>query len=107
MHIFHLYIKILIIISELFGHAFGQGSDQHAFTPGYDLLNLPVEIINLPVCRSDLNLRVQESGRSIHLFDNLAVRLVDLILSGCCRDIDYGIHHGIEFIKTKRPVVQG
>ena len=105
MYIRAAYTPLDKVVIELFSHAFGQRSDQRAFSGFYAQAYLLHKIINLVHCRTNLNFRVQQPGRSDHLFGENTFRLLKLIVTGSSADIYCLIGESFKLIKFQRAVV--
>ena len=59
------------IIRQLLCHALRQRRDDHPFASRNAILDPRHEVVDLPLRRSDLDLRIDDAGRANHLLDHL------------------------------------
>ncbi len=105
MQIAHLDAVIAEEFSELFRHALGQRSHQHALVFLDAGIGLGHQVIDLAQGRPHLDGRVDQTSRPHHLLHHLAGMLVFII--GRRRRHENRLPHlAFEFIETQRPVIQ-
>ena len=93
------------IIGQLFGHALGQGRDQHSFSFLDPQIYFSQQVVDLGGCRSHDNLRIDEARRTHHLLHHLP-RVLPLVIGRRGRYEDRLAHHFLELVETQRPVVE-
>ena len=71
MQIAHLDTRFLQVIGKVFRHLFGQSRDEHSFILLDPQLDLGQQVIDLPLKRPNLNLRIQQPGRPDDLLRHL------------------------------------
>ncbi len=71
------------VFGEVFGHALGQGGDQNTVTIGDAEVDFREQVIDLGRDWSDLDLRIDQPGRSDHQFDHFTGRLLQLVRARC------------------------
>ena len=71
VHIAHPDPGPLKIGGEVLRHLLGEGGDQHPFLAGRALVDLPDEVVDLPLHRADLNAGVQQAGGTDDLLHDL------------------------------------
>ena len=72
MHIADLNARIFQVGGEILRHFFGKRGDQHPLPAFGTLMDLSDEIVDLPLYRTDLNDRVQQTGWPDDLLHHLA-----------------------------------
>ena len=82
MHIADADALFVEILGQVFGHAFGQGGDQHAEPKGCDLADLVQKVVNLHLDWADFDLRVDQTGGADDLFGKDAAGLFQLPFRG-------------------------
>ncbi|MNY64128.1 hypothetical protein D3C86_2011940 [compost metagenome] len=82
MHIAHLDADFLEIIGQILGHFLRQGCNQHALVTLHPFTDFADQIINLPLSRTNLDNRVQKTGRTYNLL-NHSVAVLQFIWAGC------------------------
>ena len=71
VHIAHPDPGPLEIGGEVLRHLLGEGGDQHPFLAGCALVDLPDEVVDLPLHRADLDAGVQQAGGTDDLLHDL------------------------------------
>ena len=97
--------RILHIICEILRHTLSQRRHQHLIMLRNLLVNLRYQIINLPLNRTNHNLRIKQSGRSDNLFCPEQFMFF-FIMGGSRRDEHHLIDMLLKFLKAQRPVIQ-
>ena len=98
---------LLQVFREVFGHALGEGSDEHALALRSRLVYLSDQIVDLTLRWPDFDLRIEQSGRPDELLCGDAARSIELVFRRCCRDIHSLPCQLGELFKPQRPVVEG
>ena len=99
--------RFLVVLGEVFGHALGQGGDQHPLAFGQPGPDLPQEIVHLVGGGLDRDPGVHETGGAHDLLHDPAFGLLHFVGAGGGGDIDELPHPGLEFLKAQGAVVQG
>ena len=93
------------VVGQVFGHALGQGGDQHAITGSNGVLTLSDQVVDLVVGRPDQARRVEQPGRADHLLGENTARALQLPGVGRGGDVDRLRAHGVPFFEFERAVV--
>ncbi|MCY1451707.1 hypothetical protein D9M71_685870 [compost metagenome] len=93
------------VIGEVFGHALGQGGDQHTLFHGNTLADFREQVVDLGGGRTHFNLRIDQTGRPHHLLHN-PTGMLSLIVPGRGGNEDGLRTDAFPLIETHRPVVQ-
>ena len=101
----HPHAVVRQVVGQVFGHALGQRSHQHAFFQRHALGDLRQQIVDLGQGGADLDLRVHQTGRTHHLFDHPA-RMFGFVVAGGGRDKNGLRADALPLVKTHGPVVQ-
>ena len=105
VHVPRSHSQLRVIAGQVLGHAFGQGSDQHfflGFNPPPDFLE---QVVHLPLRRTHLDLRVQQTGRPDDLLHHQAAAFLQFVFRGRCRYIGHLVLARFELGKGERPVI--
>lgn len=70
------------VVGEVLGHLLGQGRHQYTLVAVGAFPDLVHQIVDLALGRFHHDLRVDQSGRSDHLLDELTVGLAELVGPG-------------------------
>ena len=70
MQVFDLDAAFQQIVGQVLGHLLGQSGDQRALVLGHTGLDLGEQIVDLPLDRAYVDLRVQQTGWADNLFDH-------------------------------------
>ena len=81
MQVFDLDAAFQQIVGQVLGHLLGQGGHQRALVPGHAGLDLGEQIIDLPLDRAHVDLRIEQAGRTDDLFDH-PVGQAQLVVAG-------------------------
>ena len=92
------------IISKILSHFLGQRSHQRAFVTCHTILDFSKQIIDLPVNRAHIDLRIDQSCRSNNLFDH-TVTQAKLIIARSGGKVDRLADALKEFRPFERSVV--
>ena len=106
VHISHPDARPFQVVGEALGHLLGQGGHQHPLVPPDAQVDLPDQIVDLPLHRPHLHPGVQQPGGPDHLLHDLP-RPGALILPGGGRDVNDLVEPGLEFVKLQRTIVKG
>ena len=107
MEVAHLHAIFGQVIGEVFGHALGQGGDQHPLLFVGPLADFAEQIIHLALGGTHLHDRIEHAGGANHLLHDLALALGHLpgARSGANKDRLLGLLP--ELIALERPVIGG
>jgi hypothetical protein len=78
-------------VGQILRHFDGQGGDQHPLLTLDAQVDLPNQVVDLPLHRAHLQLRIQKAGGADQLLHNLAGALL-LVLTRGGGNIDHLIH---------------
>ena len=106
VHIPHPDAGLLQILCQILRHFFRQGRDQHPLVSGGAGVDLPNEVVDLPLYGPHLHPGVQQPRGPDHLLHNL-VRLAPLVVRRGGGDIHRLAEPGLELIKFQGTVVEG
>ena len=70
MQVFDFNATLQKIIRQILSHLLGERGDEHTLVSVYTVFDLRKQIIDLPVNRTHVNLRVDKTGRTNDLFDD-------------------------------------
>ena len=82
MQVFDFNATLQKIIGKIFGHLLGQRSHQRTFITSHTILDFSKQIIDLPVNRTHIDLRINQSRRSDDLFDH-TITQTKFIIARC------------------------
>ena len=105
MQITHSDVVLHQEVGQILGHALGKRCDQHPLIHPDALVNLRQQIIHLGRRGPNLNLRVQQPGRSYHLLHHLA-SMLGLIIPRGGRNKDHLGRNSLPLLKPHGAVVQ-
>ena len=94
------------VVGEILGHALGEGGDEHALVLVRALTDLPDEVVDLPLRRAHLHLRVHQAGRANHLLHELALRRGDLVIARGGGHVHALALAVVKLLPGQRPVIQ-
>ena len=106
VHVPHLDPHIFKISGQILRHLFCQGGYQHALTLFHAGIDFGQQIINLSVNRTNIDFRIDQSGRSDDLFHN-TFALFLLERSRGRTDKNHLIEFAVKLIKGKWAVIKG
>ena len=92
-------------IGKVFGHALGQGSDQHPLLHSHPSVDFREQVIHLGRRWPHLDHRIQQSGRPNHLLHHLA-SVLRLIVTRRGRHEDHLGGNSLPLLKPHGPVIQ-
>ena len=104
VHVAHLDTRLLQVYRQVLRHLLGQGRHQNTLVSGGAGVDLPDQIVDLPLNGTHLHLRVQQSGGTDDLLHRLAGTGA-LIIAGSGGDVNHLIDLLIEFRKVQGAVV--
>ncbi len=93
------------VVGQVFGHALGQGGDQHAITGGDGVLTFSDQVVDLVVGRADQARRVEQPGRADDLLGEHTARALKLPGVGRGGNVDRLRAHGVPLFEFERAVV--
>ncbi len=93
------------IFGQVFGHALGQGGDQHPQAKRCHLADFIQQVIDLAFHRADLDCRVDQAGGADHLFGEHPAGLFQLPFGGGGGNEDRLRPHRVPFLELQRAVV--
>ena len=99
MEIPHPYPQLFHIVRQILRHPFSQRGDQDLVLFLNFFLNLSHQVINLAFHRAHFHLRIQQPGRTDHLFRPQKL-MVCLVLSRCGRHEHDLVDPLLKLIKT-------
>ncbi len=94
------------VLGQVLGHLLGEGGDQHPPAGGHGGVDAHPEVVDLPRGRPDVDLRVDEAGRTDDLFHDVGA-VLELPRAGGGREHDGLARPGHELVETQRAVVEG
>ena len=106
VHISHTNAHALQIGGQILRHTLGQRCDQHALLPLNPLVDLADQVVNLPLNRAHKYLRIDQTGRTNDLLDDLR-RAAGFKFRRCGADVDCLMNALLKFLKIQRAVVIG
>ena len=106
VHVPHPNARAFQIVSEALRHLLREGGDQHPLVPLGAQVDLPDEVVDLPLHRAHLHPGIQQSGGPDDLLHDLA-RAAALVLPGGGGNVYHLVEPGLELVKFQRPVVKG
>ena len=106
VHVAALHADFGVVFGQILGHALGQRGDQHALARAHARANLVQQIVDLSLHRTNLDRRIDQSGRPDDLLDHHARRLRQLIRPRRRRNIDQLIDAMFKFLKRQRTIVE-
>ena len=106
MHVTAFDPHLGVILGQIFGHALGQGGDQHALATRHPLADFMQQIVNLSFHRPHFDRRIDQAGGPNDLLDHHPRRLGHLVGSRSRRDVDHLVHAVLEFLKCQRAVIE-
>ena len=105
MHVINLNARIKQMVGQVLGHALGQRGHQHALLAGNALANLVLKIVNLPTNRTNVDLGIEQTGRTNNLL-NVVLANPQLVIARRGRNIDKLGYPCLKLIETKRAVIE-
>ncbi len=105
MHVAHPHALFVQILGQVFGHALGEHGDEGAVARGGGLADLAQHVVHLRFGGAHLHRRIDEAGRTDHLFGEDAAGLLHLPGAGRCRHGDGVGAHCVPFLEAQWPVV--
>ena len=105
MHVIDLNAGIKQMVGQVLGHALGERGHQHALLARHALANLVLKIVNLPTNRTNVDLGVEQTGRTNNLL-NVVLANPQLIVARRGRNVDELGNPRLKLIKTKRAVIE-
>ncbi len=106
MHICRGDVESGQIVVKLLRHPFGESGDENALVFFNPFLNFIHQVVYLVERCAHFYFRVKQSGGAYDLFDHHAFRLCQFIVGGSGADVDGLGYHRLEFVETKRAVVE-
>ena len=106
VHIADLDARVGQVGGEILRHLLGEGGDQHPLPTLGAGVDLPDEIVDLPLHRPHLDFGIQQAGGADHLLHDLA-RPLPLVVAGGGGDVDHLVEPLLELLKFQRPVIKG
>ena len=104
MQVFDLDAAFQQVVGQILGHLLGQCRHQRALVFVDAVLDLGEQVVDLPLGRAHVDLRVDQTGRSDDLLDH-AVRQTELIVAGRRRQV-YGLPDAVQELRPfERAVV--
>src|SRR5574344_1718924 len=94
------------VARQVLGAPLGERGDEDAVLSGRDLPDLRLEVVDLVRERADLHLRIEEPGRTDHLFRHRLRHRV-LVVPWRCRTVNDLIHLRVKLVERERTVVLG
>ena len=101
----HLEVGFFQVISHIFGHALGEGSDERALPTGNTLAQFRNQVINLTSRRPHTDLRIHQAGWADNLLHHL-IGLFHLVRRGGGACVEGNAHHFFKFSEFERAVIQ-
>src|SRR5256884_293697 len=105
VHVAHANALLMQVFGEVFSHPFGQHRDQRAVTRLRGGADFADEIVHLRTRRTNVDRRIDESGRANDLLDEHAAAFVQLPAARRRRHRDALRAHHIPFLEPQRTVV--
>ena len=99
MQVFYTHLIFFQIFGQILRHLLGQGCDQNLVLFLCFFMNFREQVINLSLCGTYFNFRVQEAGRS----DNLLCTekfVLFFVFAGSGGDKEHLVDFGFEFRKV-------
>ncbi|MNQ74103.1 hypothetical protein D3C85_888550 [compost metagenome] len=93
------------VVGQVFGHALGQGGDQHSLLDRHALGDFRQQVIDLGQRRANLDLRVDQTGRAYQLLDH-ATGVFRLVIARRGRNENRLRADVLEFVEAHRPVIE-
>ena len=106
VHIAHLDAGGFEVIGQILRHLLGERGNEHPFSLRRAGVYLADEIVDLPIYRTDNDLRIEQTGRADDLLDHLTGAR-QLILGRRCRNVHDLVQTVVELVKIERAVVIG
>ena len=106
VHIAHLDARRLEIGGEVLRHALGQGGHQYPLVPGGAVVDLADQVVDLPLHRADLHLRIQQARGADDLLHDLAGTGA-FVVPGGGGDIHHLVYSLFKLLKFQRAVIIG
>ena len=106
MHVTHAHSHLLQVVGEIFRHALGQCRHEHSLTLSFTQPDFVQQIVHLPLHRTHLEHRIEQTGRTNHLFNHDPLGQLQLQLTGRRRHIDQSRRQLHELFKYERAIVQ-
>ena len=107
MHVADFDAYVSVVVGEVFGHAFGEGGDEDAFSAGCAGSNFFEEIVDLVVGGSNFYVGVDESGGADDLFDDESFAFFEFVAGWGGADVDNLVYAVLEFVEGEGTVVSG
>ena len=104
MQVFDFDATLQKIIRQVLSHLLGERGDEHTLVSVHTVLDLRKQIIDLPVNRTHVNLRVDKTGRTNDLFDD-SIAQTKFVVARRCRQIYRLADAFLEFRPFERSVV--
>ncbi len=82
------YAEIRIIFGQIFGHTLGKRCDKHPLVGIDPFSDFCKQVIHLVFSTSDLDLRIDKTGRPNDLFDNCPFSLFHFVVCGRGRNVN-------------------
>ena len=101
----HLHAHLAQVVGEVLGHLLGQRRDDRSLPALHAQVDLAQEVVDLPVRRTDIDLRIDEARRPDDLLHRDG-RSLELIGTGRRGDEDRLVEPILELLERQRPVVE-
>ena len=102
----HAHVHQSEVVRQVFGHAFGEGGDEHALLARHPDPNFLQQIVHLSPDGPNDNFGIQQAGGTDHLFHDHALAFFQLVIRGRGGCEDRLVDHGLEFLEIERPVIE-
>ena len=104
MQVFDFDTTLQKIIRQILSHLLGERGDERTLVSVHTVLDFRKQIIDLPVNRTHVNLRVDKTGRTDDLFDD-SIAQTKFIIARRCRQIYRLADAFLEFRPFERSVI--
>src|SRR5260370_38955218 len=98
--------ELTVIVRAIIGHPLRKGCRQDALVVLDSRFDLPEQIVDLAGNGSDLDFGVRQPGRPNELFDDDALRFLELVFARRRGYIDRLAHVLLEFLEFERSIVE-
>ena len=105
VEVVYLDVQFAQIVGQVLGHALGQCGDQHALAPSHPLVDLPHQIVHLPLHRLDDDSGIHDASGADDLLHHL-LALFHFVGAGGGGGVDDLVSAGLEFLEGERAVIQ-
>ncbi len=105
MHVAHADALFVEVFGKVFGHALGQGGDEHAHAARRDGFDFAEQIVHLLFGRTNYAGWIDQPRRADHLLDEGAARALHFPAAGRRRH-EYGVRaHRFPFLEFQGTVI--